>query len=78
MLMKHGVKTNVMQMKIALTCGIDRIIKDASCLNLAIWAYMGINGCLEENCLRKNYIEFHQHEFDCQTLVFERNIYFLL
>ena len=53
--MKLGVKPDVMQMKIALTCGIDRKTKNASCIDLAIkWLIMP---CMQENCLRRNKIE---------------------
>ena len=55
MLMKLGVKTNVMRMKIALTYFIDRKIKNASCIALVIqWLILC---CLKENYLRSNEIE---------------------
>ena len=52
MLMKLGVKTNVMRMKIALTYFIDRKIKNASCIALVI--HRSIINQKKENFLRKN------------------------
>ena len=51
----EGVKTNVMRMKIALTCGIDRQIKDASCILLVIHWLQEIGK--KENYLKRNEIE---------------------
>ena len=52
MLMKLGVKTNVMRMKIAITYGTDRQIKNACCIALVI--HWSIIIWLTENCLRRN------------------------
>ena len=52
MLMKLVAKTNVMGMKIALTCFIDRKIKNASCIALVI--HRSIINQKKENFLRRN------------------------
>ena len=52
MLMKLGVKTNVMRMKIALTYFIDRKIKNASYIAHVI--HWSIIRCQAENSLRRN------------------------